>query len=234
MKFKLRAFGWHLLISLIVASIVGGFVFLFWYPNPLAKAVGVSDIFWLMLGVDVALGPLLTLLVAKQGKKTLKMDLMIIGLVQLGALIYGVYNISMTRPLYIVYDSTRFELVQANQLFVDNAKTHWGKPQMKAVKPPKDDNEKIQRVNQELESGYTPASRTELYQEISISYSDIARYKYALNTLNDYNDINDVKRILSQYPKATGFYPLKTTNLDMVVLVDDLGQVISIVDLRPW
>ena len=68
----------HLAISVIIALLVVGLVFFVWYPSPLATAVGVTHIFLMMLAIDVIVGPLLGLLVYKEGKKTLKFDLGVI------------------------------------------------------------------------------------------------------------------------------------------------------------
>ena len=56
-----------------------------------------------------------------------------------------------------------------------------------------------------------------------------------LKELNQYNDVKQVDRILSTYPQATGFVPLKANAVDMVVLINkEKGEVVKIVDLRPW
>jgi hypothetical protein len=75
MRFRLRLFSIHLLISSFLALIAMMLVYLVWYSNSLSLALGVTTIFLILLGVDTVLGPLLTLLVAKEGKKTLKFDL---------------------------------------------------------------------------------------------------------------------------------------------------------------
>jgi len=51
----------------------------------------------------VCLGPLLTLAVFDPKKKELKRDLSIILLIQLSALFYGIYTVSVARPAYIVF-----------------------------------------------------------------------------------------------------------------------------------
>lgn len=113
MKFRLLCFGSHLFVSFIIALLSLFVVFLLWYPSPLDAALGVADIFLLLLCIDVIVGPLLTLLVAKQSKKTLKMDLLVIGILQLAALSYGLYIVAQGRPVWMVYDNNRFEVVQA-------------------------------------------------------------------------------------------------------------------------
>lgn len=109
MSKKLNFFCGHFLISLIVALLIIGLVFFVWYPAPLATATGVTKIFLLMLIIDVTLGPLLGLLIYKEGKKTLKMDLSVVILIQVAALCYGVYTIAQARPVWIAFNSDKFE-----------------------------------------------------------------------------------------------------------------------------
>ena len=59
----------------------------------------------------MALGPLLTLVVFKSGKRGMKFDLAVIGLVQLAALIYGAHIVFLARPAFIVFVKDRFEMV---------------------------------------------------------------------------------------------------------------------------
>ena len=101
---RLKFFLSHLSISAVVAFIVLGLIFFIWYPTPLATAVGVTQIFLMMLAIDVTVGPILGFIVYKEGKKTLKMDLTVIILLQLSALGYGIYSIEQGRPVWIEVD----------------------------------------------------------------------------------------------------------------------------------
>ena len=74
MSKRLKFFLSHLTISFLIALLAVGVVFFVWYPAPLAKAVGVTHIFLMMLIIDVIVGPILGFLVYKQGKKNLKFD----------------------------------------------------------------------------------------------------------------------------------------------------------------
>jgi len=58
-------------------------LFFIWYPQPLAKAVGVIHIFIMLIVIDVILGPSLSFFVYKEAKKTLKFDLAVIILIQI-------------------------------------------------------------------------------------------------------------------------------------------------------
>ena len=111
MSKRLKFFLSHLSLSFLIAILVIGLVFFIWYPSPLATAVGVTHIFLMLLVIDVILGPLLGLLVYKEGKKTLKFDLSVIIFIQICALVYGVYTIAKGRPVWLVYNIDRIELV---------------------------------------------------------------------------------------------------------------------------
>ncbi len=67
---KLKAAGIHLLISCGLAFSCFIVVFFVLYPSPLAQATGVGMVFLIMLGVDVVLGPMLTLIVYKKSLYT--------------------------------------------------------------------------------------------------------------------------------------------------------------------
>lgn len=241
MKFRLSAFLIHLVFSILLACISMGLVFLVWYPHPLAKAIGVTHIYFMMLGIDVVLGPLLTLIVAKQGKKSLKFDLMVIVLVQLIALGYGVYNIAITRPSYIAFDRLWFEVVQQNSMpKEDIAKAkpqyqqqNWLSPKWISVIAAKDDAELNRRTFVEVQEGISPSMQPSLYEPISNQWNAIGRKSQPLSELYNFNTTNKVDQVLIQYPQAKRWLPLKTNNIAMVVLLDNT-HIVAIVDLRPW
>ncbi|MEG0771590.1 MAG: type IV pilin accessory protein, partial [Clostridia bacterium] len=108
MTSRINFFLGHLFISVLIALITIYVVFLLWYPSPLAQAVGVTHIFLMLLAIDVVIGPILGLLVYKEGKKSLKFDLIVIILLQLSALCYGIYSIEQGRPVWLVYNVDRF------------------------------------------------------------------------------------------------------------------------------
>jgi len=111
-----QASGTHLLISLTIAAAVVTLMLSLWYPQPLFEAAGGNDLLFILVGVDVVLGPLLTLIVFKSGKRGMKFDLALIGLVQIAALAYGVTVVFLARPAFIVFVKDRFEMVSVVEL----------------------------------------------------------------------------------------------------------------------
>lgn len=227
----------HLACSLIFACIALGLMFGFWYPNSLSVATGVTHLFLMMLVIDVIVGPVLGFIVYKEGKKTLKMDLVIIILIQFSALIYGLYSIEKGRPAYISYNIDRFELVRKNEIASNDYQhnENFGSyPSYVTVQYPKDPKLKEKVMFDEVFGGVSLSQRPEFYQTLESAKQQMKYKVLSLNDLLKYNPPLQVDKIVSKYPSAIGFFPLKANNLDMTVLVDKEYKVIKIVDLRPW
>lgn len=243
MSKRLKFFLSHLFISFLIALVVIGLVFFVWYPSPLAIAVGVTHIFLMLLAIDVIVGPVLGLLVYKEGKKTLKFDLGVIITIQIAALCYGVYSIEQGRPAWLVFHADRFELVRKNDIILDHIDqaqskfqhVSWAKPQLVAIKSAKDVQQHNNDIFIEVLGGISLAQQPERYVDFTQAKSQIKQRAKKIDELQKYNDKNLVKKILAQYPQANAFVPLKATVVDMTVLINkEKGEVVKIVDLRPW
>ncbi|WP_202743345.1 TfpX/TfpZ family type IV pilin accessory protein [Acinetobacter calcoaceticus] len=233
----------HLSISILLALIIIAWVFLIWYPQPLAQAVGVTHIFLMMVAIDVLLGPILGFFVYKEGKKTLKFDLSVIILIQLSALGYGLYSIAQGRPVWLVYNVDRFELVRNNEIIDTNIQKvqaqfrnpSWFKPKFAAVQIAKNSEERSKNMFEELLGGVSLAQRPERYVGLAQVKLQIQKRAQNLNDLEKYNSKQQVKTVLKEYPSADVWVPLKANAIDMVVLMNKRSaQVVEIVDLRPW
>ena len=113
---KLKAAAIHLAISAVVVGVVLSIVFFIWYPAPTFVIAGALGIIFILIAVDLVLGPLLTLIVYKKGKKSLKFDLTVIAIIQLVALAYGAHTLYMERPYYMVFNVDRFNIVSEKQI----------------------------------------------------------------------------------------------------------------------
>ena len=106
----------HLSISALIGSISAALIFLLWFPAPYSHAAGADRLILLLLGVDVVLGPLLTLVVYRHGKWGMRFDLAVIALLQASAFAYGMHVVLESRPVFVVGAIDRFVLVPANAL----------------------------------------------------------------------------------------------------------------------
>lgn len=112
---RLKAFGVHFLLSVIVILAFFTVIYFVWFPNGLIYA-GALEGLKVVVVVDLVLGPLLTFIVYNTAKKSLKWDLAVIVLIQLGALIYGGKIVFDERPVIAVMAADAVHLVTASSL----------------------------------------------------------------------------------------------------------------------
>lgn len=243
MSKRLRFFVGHVAVSVCIALLVLGLVYGLWYPSPLAKAVGVTHIFLMLLAIDVILGPILGFVVYKESKKTLKFDLSVIILIQIAALCYGVFSIEQGRPAWLVFHVDRFELVRKNDLILENIdqaqpqfqQVSWTGPQFAAVKSAVSTQQRQNDMFTEVLGGISLAQQPDRYVELNQAKNQIRKRALPLIELEQYNSKTEVKKTIAKYPKANAWLPLKANAIDMVVLVNkESASIIKIVDLRPW
>ena len=115
MKFRLKAFGLHLLASAGVLTLILGALYLGWYHWPGWYLANASQVVLVLVCVDVVVGPLLTFVIANPSKprRELARDIGIIAAVQVCALLYGSVSLWNGRPLYYAFSEDALSVVQA-------------------------------------------------------------------------------------------------------------------------
>ncbi|MEJ2622400.1 MAG: hypothetical protein P8163_19765 [Candidatus Thiodiazotropha sp.] len=103
-----QAFLLHALLSVLAVGGVASFVVAYWYPWDLLSLQGADKILLLIVFIDVILGPSLTLLVYKPGKRFLVLDLTIIAAIQIAALSYGTYTLYHGKASFLVFSDDQF------------------------------------------------------------------------------------------------------------------------------
>jgi len=111
-----QASGIHLLISVAIAAAVLTLMLAIWFPGPLFVAGGGNNLLFILVSVDVVIGPLLTLAVYKQGKKGMTFDLVVIALLQISAFCYGMHIVYLARPAFIVFVKDQFQIATPNDI----------------------------------------------------------------------------------------------------------------------
>lgn len=232
----------HLSLSLALCLMVILFFQLTSYSYPLSLAVNFWQIALVFCAVDLLIGPFLAFLIYKEGKKSLKFDLSVIILFQAIAFLYGAYSLFEARPAWIVYSVDRFELVKNTDIYVSNfnsIKSKYTKPsilrsQVVAVQLSKSKEQYQQDLSNAVFAGLTLSRQPERYVDYRLEQPEVIKSMLQLSMLKKYNSARLADKILNQYPNAHGYTPLKASHIDMSVLIDKNGEVIKIVDLRPW
>lgn len=240
---RARAFGWHVAASCVIAVLTLLLVFLVWYPVPLHDAVGVTTIFLLILLVDVSLGPAVTLMICKTGRRVPVIDIVLIVGLQLSALGYGLWAVAEGRPVWLVFNADRFDLVRANEVDVrklDEARPEyrsapWLGPKWVAAKRPVDAEARNAILFEALLAGVDLAQHPEHFVGLAEVTEEVLSRSRPLDELYGYNERKEVAEVLQQWPQADAWLPLKSGARSMTVLLDSSSAgVVSVVDLRPW
>lgn len=115
---RAQAVSIHFAVTLLIAGVAALLVFGLWYPYPYRTVSGGFELFLLVVGVDIVIGPMLTAVVFNPAKGWvhLRRDLWVIALLQMACLLYGVYTVFVARPVYMVYEVDRFRVMAAADL----------------------------------------------------------------------------------------------------------------------
>lgn len=161
----------HLGISVLMGALVAVVVFGLWFPYPYRELAGGLQLFWILIGVDVICGPLLTAFIfnPRKSQRELTLDLLLIGLLQLAALAYGLYSISLARPIALVFENDRMVAVSAaNILPGKEQKLSWTGPVLLSTRAPKNGQEMLESVGLSLQ-GIEPSVRPDWWQDYALS-----------------------------------------------------------------
>ena len=246
---RTRAFLTHLGFSATIVAIAFAVVFFVWYPHPYFQAAGGWHALQVLIGVDVVLGPILTLIVFKPGKKWLRFDLAFIVLVQLVALIYGVGVLYAHRPYFSVFAVDRFVLVARDDVdaaeWAATAKRLGSKPfvgPLRIVAKTPTDNAAMQRLIVETVFDGKPdiERRPEFWWPFDQYAAEVSAKAKPLGSLRGRG--SEITGLIESLPSRLGLpesrlgvLPLVARNRDFSLVIDTAtSQPLEVLDLDPW
>jgi len=245
---RIRAATIHLGICLAVAIVLCTVLLFVWYPWPTFQAQGGQDLLILLFSVDVVIGPMVTLVIFKPGKKGLRFDLTVIALMQLSALAYGTHVSFVARPVFITFHNDRFEIISAAD--VDDEQLKEAKsaefrslsiagPRLAVAEMPADAGER----NRIIFSAAFGADITH-FQKYYVPY-DQAKAE----TLEKAKPIAELRRLnpaegakidhfLASHHRTeetTRFLPVKARRASLAAMLDaSTGDLLGMLTLEPW
>ncbi|MCK9539209.1 TfpX/TfpZ family type IV pilin accessory protein [Dokdonella sp.] len=237
----------HASISAAIGVLAALLIFGLWYPPPYAQATGAPELVMLLLGVDLTLGPLLTLVVFKAGKKGMAFDLAVIGTLQACALVYGLHVVAVARPVYIVGAVDRFVLVTANELDPEDLaqaqsgfrKLPWSGPRIVGTKLPTNGKEQADLLFSAL-----AGKDVEKFPKYYVPYAQVAAGMLAkARTVQDVDGSHpeNAPALLtwlkehSVQPAAIRVLPLLAPHGDFAIVLDAAdGAVLDVLAMDLW
>lgn len=108
----------HFVATVIVCIPAAILVFIGWYPNGLAALLGGTTLFLMLIGCDLVLGPMMSLVIFNRAKSKSELfrDYAIVAMIQFSALLYGLTVVAASRPVFIVFSKDRLEIVTAIEI----------------------------------------------------------------------------------------------------------------------
>lgn len=239
------------MLSACLVGCVCALIFFVWYPHPYFQAVGAWNVLRVLVGVDLVLGPVLTLILFKPGKRGLKFDLCFIACVQAAALVYGVTVIYSERPYVNVFAIDRFTTYAYRDIVAEqwhdalaagrlDPKPLRGPALVVATRPA--DLAAQQRLLDETVFGGKPDidRRPEFWSRYADEAAQILKVQRPLSALRAARPesaaaIAALPKRLERPEASLGFVPMVAKNRDVTMIVDaTTGEPLEVIDVDPW
>lgn len=245
-KGKLKAFAIHLALSIVIVSAIISTIIYFWYPVDYLDITSFKEIAVLIISIDLMLGPLLTFVVYKKNKKSLRFDLAVIAVIQFSALTYGSYYLFQAHPVYLTYAKGSFSLINAKLAKPENAKySEYKVSKISSVnlaysEIPTDPNEKNKLLNESFNGGPDLEERVDLYKPYDDHISEIIEESLdAEKIFSDPKTKNKTKRFLKKFGSNNldkfVFLPLEGSTKNVVIVLDKkTAKPITTLAIDPW
>jgi hypothetical protein len=204
----------------------------------------------LVIGVDMCIGPLATLIIFNPEKRRnlLLLDLSVIAILQVSALVYGLYATYEGRPVYVAYGQGYFVAVSANQLDEGMLKAA-SNPEYKTLpvfgprwvgtKEPEDAKEKSDMNFNLGMTGMGIHYLPKYYVGLAAVEADMARQAKPIRQLREQHP--DAKSMIDHalakagYAETdVGFVPLKARQKMLTVILDShSGKILDTLAIEP-
>jgi len=244
---RARVFQLRLAASAALLLLAFGLIRLLWYPGEYFAVFGVRNQFLLLILASLVLGPALSAMVYKPGKKGLAIDLGVLVALELAAVITASSLLYARQPYYLVFAVDRFEAV--SRLEVDTGQITYPslldrpghEPRLVFAELPEDPEVFDRLLDETIFEGKKDIDRRpEFWKPYT---AGIATMKAAAKPLSDLlNDDQEragsVRRWLSRREEGADeflYLPLRGKVRDVVIIVHaDIGYPVDLLPVDPW
>lgn len=244
---RIRALTLNLALSAIMLGIVLAVVLLAWYPDPYFRIQNTIRLVMVLAVVQLVLGPLLTFILYKPGKKGLWFDIVVITLLQFAALAFGANVLHDGKPRFMVYAVDRFNVLAAKDVDFSQirdprflAQPEKG-PWMVIANMPMDPEESQRLLRETVFEGKPDLDRQPRYWgDYATGFPHIAAQAHTLADLREARP--DANRAIERVLSATGrkaevliFLSVIGKKEDYAVVLDpESGEVLDAIACDPW
>ena len=245
MRTKIALRNLYISQALIILFII--FAYFIWFPHPFSELGGFKKTAFMLIIVDLVLGPLLVFIVYKEDKKHLTFDINILLAIQILAFAFGANSLYEKRPAYAAFVHNQFKLVNASyanpqqiQFKILNS-SFFSQPKLAFAKAPEDLQGLLQYiVDVNSQNKKQVDNLAKYYEPYEDHISNVLSKKLNPNIIFAKNDS---KKLLSDFIKQYGgniedyaFFPLRGSNQKNVIFVlnGKTAQPVGIINLDLW
>jgi hypothetical protein len=220
---------------------------LLWYPGGYFELFGVQKLFWTLAVAALVVGPVLSTLVYRPGKKGLLFDLVVIALVEVGVFAWAGLALYERQPVFAVFAVDRFEAVRKDEVdlqqlaFAQLARRPGHTPRLVYAELPRD----VDIMNRLIDETVFLAMpdidrRPEFWRPYAAGVGEVRRVAQPLARLLalDADRGGRVQRWLDDRSLSAEqllYLPIKGRRADgTVILHADIGYPIAVLPIDPW
>jgi hypothetical protein len=200
-----------------------------------------------LVGVDLVLGPTMTLILFRPGKRGLALDMTMVVLIQVSALLYGVSVIYTERPYYAVFAVDRLEVLAKRDVAASaiEGTTFADKPLVGPIlahaQVPTDPQAAQRLMEETLFEGKPDIERRpEFWQSFDEQRDTILARARPLSELaaqqpDRHEEIGALSDSLGMNPDAISFIPVMGPHGALTMVIDsESAKPVAALSIDPW
>ena len=220
---------------------------LLWFPDAYFELFGVLSLFLTLAATVLVVGPGLSTLLFRPGKKGLIFDLVVVSVIELAILVWAVSVLHERRPVYAVFAVDRFEAVRDDE--VDISKLQYPElagrpgysPRLIYAPLPTDPEVMNRLIDETIFDGMADIDRRpEFWKPYAQGVRDVLAAALPLTEILSRADsgTSEIQTWLDRRKLSPGDYlylPIKGRRADgMVVLHAEIGYPVAVFAVDPW
>jgi hypothetical protein len=229
---------------LLLAFVVIRFM---WFPDGYFQIFGIAKLFLILVAVNLVVGPGLSTLLYKPGKRGLRFDLIVVACIEIAILGVAMHEILERRPVFTVFAVDRFEAVTVSEVDTDSLRNsqlvlpHGLMPRLIYAELPTDMDVMSRLIDETVILGMQDIDRRpEFWKPYGQGMSFIKGAAKPLSALSSLNDVRaeSIKRWLARQELSANDYvylPIQGRTADgMIILHADIGYPVDVLAIDVW
>lgn len=238
-----RFFLLRLALTALFLMVLLGLAALDWYPGLLLQMSGTSRQLVVAAGVALVIGPGLSVVLYRPGKRRLLFDLAVVLVIEVAVIVFIAHDLHQRRPYFAVFAVDRFELVTANEVnwadirYDELRSKPFGHPRLVFAKLPEDPEVVTALIDDVVIGGGPDIDRR---PEFWLPYSE--GVQAVRESLSQLENTRNGKELIDAWLESDaldasdfGYLPLRGRLGDAAIVIDrSSGVPVRILNFDPW